>query len=308
MNTVKLAVAPIAWSNSDMPELGGDTPLTTCLAESRMAGFSGVETGVKFPETADELRPLLAAENLSLASGWFSGLLLENTVEDEFARIRPMAQMFAALDAQVLVFAETAGTVQNQPERPLSTRPKMDPADWTAYGKKLSDLTRRVMGETGVRLCYHHHMGTVVETEAETDLLMKHTTDDLGLLVDSGHMVFAQGDPVALVRRWGERVGHIHCKDVRAAELERCREADWPFMRGVLAGVFTVPGDGCIDFDAFIKAVAQIRYSGWLVVEAEQDPAKANPLEYSRMGGEHLRGCCERAGIRVEENGGGAAE
>ena len=301
MSVVRLAVAPIAWSNSDMPELGGDTPLTTCLAESRMAGFSGVETGVKFPETADELRPLLKAESLSLASGWFSGLLLENTVEDEFARIRPMARMFAALDAQVLVFAETTGTVQNQPERALSTRPHMDRANWTAYGKKLSELARRVAGETGVRLCYHHHMGTVVETEAETDLLMQHTTDDLGLLVDSGHMVFAGGDPVALVRRWGERIGHIHCKDVRAAELEKCRAGDWPFMRGVLEGVFTVPGDGCIDFDAFIKAVAQIRYSGWLVVEAEQDPAKANPLEYSRMGCEHLRGCCERAGIRVEE-------
>lgn len=301
MSVVRLAVAPIAWSNSDMPELGGATPLTTCLAESRRAGFAGVETGVKFPDTAAALRPLLAAENLALASGWFSGLLSQNSVRDEFARLRPMAEMFAALDAKTLFFAETAGTVQNQPARPLSTRPKMTPADFPAYGAKLSELARLVVGETGVGVCYHHHMGTMIETEAETDALMKHTSDDLGLLVDSGHMVFAGGDPVALLRRWGGRVAHIHCKDLRAAELARCRAEDWPFMRGVLEGVFTVPGDGFIDFDAFIGAAAAINYNGWLVVEAEQDPAKANPLEYSRKGGEHLRACCQRAGLRVEE-------
>ena len=302
MSVVRLAVAPIAWSNSDMPELGGDTPLTTCLAESRLAGFSGVETGVKFPETAEELSPLLEAENLRLASGWFSGLLLENSVKDEFIRIRPMADMFSALGAETLFFAETTGTVQNQPERPLSTRPRMDLADFPAYGAKLSELARMVVGETGVSVCYHHHMGTVVETEAEIDALMKSASDELGLLVDSGHMVFAGGDPVALMRRWGGRVSHIHCKDLRESELKQCRANDWPFMRGVVEGVFTVPGDGFIDFDEFIGAAAEIQYNGWLVVEAEQDPAKANPLEYSRNGGEHIRQCCKRAGIMVQEN------
>ena len=302
MSVVRLAVAPIAWSNSDMPELGGDTPLTTCLAESRLAGFSGVETGVKFPETAEELRPLLAAEGLRLASGWFSGLLLENSVRDEFARLRPMAEMFAALGAETLFFAETTGTIQNQPERPLSTRPRMGTGDFPAYGAKLSELARMTAGETGVGVCYHHHMGTVVETEAETDALMKSASEELGLLVDSGHMVFAGGDPAALMRRWGGRVSHIHCKDLRARELARCRAEDWPFMRGVVEGVFTVPGDGFIDFDAFIGAAAEIDYNGWLVVEAEQDPAKANPLEYSRRGGEHVRACCRRAGVRVADN------
>ena len=316
MSVVRLAVAPIAWSNSDMPELGGATPLETCLAESRLAGFSGVETGVKFPQTAAALAPLLAAENLRLASGWFSGLLRQNQVADEFARIRPMAEMFSELGAATIFFAETSGTVQNRPARPLSSRPRMAAADFPFYGKKLSELARMVAAETGVTLCYHHHMGTVVETESETDLLMKSASDDLGLLVDSGHMVFAGGDPVALLRRWGGggglsgtggvggrsgRVSHIHCKDLRAAELARCRAEDWPFMRAVVEGVFTVPGDGMIDFGEFIRAAAEIDYDGWLVVEAEQDPAKANPLEYSRRGGAHVRECCRRAGVRVEE-------
>lgn len=301
MSVARLAVAPIAWSNSDMPELGGDIPLETCLAESRLAGFSGVETGVKFPDTAAALAPLLAAENLRLASGWFSGLLRRNTVGEEFARIRPMAEMFAELGARTIFFAETTGTIQDKPERPLSSRPRMAAGDFPAYGKKLSELARTVAGETGVSLCYHHHMGTVVESEGETDLLMKNASEDLGLLVDSGHMVFAGGDPAALLRRWGGRVAHIHCKDLRAAELERCRAEDWPFMRAVLEGVFTVPGDGFLDFGAFIGAAAETGYEGWLVVEAEQDPAKANPLEYSRKGGAHVRECCEKAGIRIEE-------
>ena len=301
MSAVRLAVAPIAWSNSDMPELGGETPLETCLAESRQAGFSGVETGVKFPESAEALRPLLEAENLRLASGWFSGLLLGNNPGEEFARIRPMCEMFSDLGAETLFFAETSGTVQNQPERPLSTRPRMAMDEFPAYGKKLSELARMTAAETGVHLCYHHHMGTVVETESETDALMKNTSDDLGLLVDSGHMVFAGGDPTALMRRWGGRVSHIHCKDLRADELARCRAGDWPFMRAVLEGVFTVPGDGFIDFGEFIGATAEIGYNGWLVVEAEQDPAKANPLEYSRKGGLHIRECCKRAGIQIKE-------
>ena len=301
MSVVRLAVAPIAWSNSDMPELGGEIPLETCLAESRKAGFSGVETGVKFPETAAALRPLLRAEGLRLASGWFSGLLRENSPEEEFVRIRPMAEMFSELGAKTIFFAETSGTVQNLPDRPLSTRPRMERGDFPAYGKKLSELARRVAAETGVGMCYHHHMGTMVETESETDALMDNTSDDLGLLVDSGHMVFAGGDPAALMRRWGGRVSHIHCKDLRAEELARCRAEDWPFMRAVVEGVFTVPGDGFIDFGEFIRAAAEIDYDGWLVVEAEQDPAKANPLEYSRKGGECVRECCRRAGIQIEE-------
>ena len=302
MSEVKLAVAPIAWSNDDMPELGGDTPLEVCLAESRAAGFCGTEMGGKFPRDAAQLSPLLRRHRLQLASGWFSGLLRQNdSVEEEMQRMRAQLETFAALNTRVLFYAETADSVQGQYDTPLSARPKMAPPEFARYGEKLTQLATRMRVDYGVQMAYHHHMGTVFETEDEVDLLMANTGEAVGLLVDSGHIAFAGGSPQALLRRHGARVRHIHCKDLRQAPLAKALAQDTSFMQAVLAGVFTVPGDGLLDFDAFIQAVADIDYHGWLVVEAEQDPAKANPLTYSRRGGQHLRQCCQRAGITVVE-------
>lgn len=300
---VRLAVAPIGWSNDDMPELGGDIPLSQCLRESREAGFCGTELGGKFPRDAEALRPQLAEHNLKLASGWFSGLLLQNgSVDEEMQRMRAQLETFAALETATLFYAETTGTIQAQMDRPLSTRPKMADDEFPAYGKKLTALAERMRGDFGVAMAYHHHMGTVVESENDVDLLMKHTGAAVGLLADSGHIAFAEGHGAAMVRRHAARLRYVHCKDLRAEPLAAARAGDFSFMRAVLAGVFTVPGDGHLDFDEFLQAVAECDYEGWLVVEAEQDPAKANPLEYSRRGGEHLRACCQRAGIVVVED------
>ena len=301
-NQIKLAVAPIAWSNDDMPSLGGDTPLEVCLAESRAAGFCGTELGGKFPRDAKQLSPLLQKHRLQLASGWFSGLLLENdSVEEEMRRMRPQLECFAALSTNVLFYAETSGSVQAKMESPLSSRPTMSEDAFAAYGEKLTALAAQMKKEFGVAMAYHHHMGTVVETERDVDLLMKNTGDEVGLLADSGHIAFAGGDPAALVVRHARRLRYVHCKDLRARELDAARADDWSFMQAVLAGVFTVPGDGFLDFDSFVAAVAASGYGGWMVVEAEQDPAKANPLDYSRKGGEHLRACCARARLEIVE-------
>lgn len=300
--TIQLAVAPIAWSNDDMPELGGDTPLEVCLAESREAGFCGTELGGKFPRDAAQLKPLLAKHNLRLASGWFSGLLRQNqSVDTEMQRMRAQLEVFAACETETLFYAETSGSVQGDFAAPLSTRPKMPAEEFPAYGEKLTALAARMRAEYGVAMAYHHHMGTVIETDRDTDLLMANTGEEVGLLVDSGHCAFAGGCPADMVRRHGGRVRYLHCKDIRRAEYERAVADDVSFMRAVLDGVFTVPGDGCLDFDAFLAAAVEVGYSGWLVVEAEQDPAKANPLQYSRMGGKHLRECCGRVGMRVVE-------
>jgi len=298
--SIRLAVAPIAWSNSDMPELGGDTPLETCLSESRQAGFSGTETGAKYPMDAAALGPLLARHELQLASGWFSGRLMEVSLDEEKDNIARQLETFRALGAQVLVYAETTGSIQAVRDAPLGTRPVMAPGQWRAYGAKLTALAEH-MAAAGVRMAYHHHMGTVVETAAEVDLLMAHTGEAVGLVVDTGHLAFAGGDPVALLRKYAPRVNHIHCKDLRRAPLEQALRDDTSFMQAVLAGVFTVPGDGCLDFRAVARAVADIGYEGWLVVEAEQDPAKANPLQYARMGYRHLREALAAAGVEVVE-------
>ncbi|MGI9336355.1 MAG: myo-inosose-2 dehydratase [Gammaproteobacteria bacterium] len=299
---VRLGVAPIAWSNDDLPELGGDTPLETCLAESREAGYSGTETGGKFPMDPLELGPLLERYELALVSGWFSGQLLQHSVEAELGRMRDQFQTFAALGAPVLVYAETTGSVQGQRDVRLSRRPRLSTTELGDYGTKLTELAQR-MADGGVPMAYHHHMGTVIETESEVDSLMAATGEAVGLLVDTGHITYAGGDPVKLLRRHGPRVNHIHCKDVREEVLRVALERDQSFLEAVLAGVFTVPGDGRVDFGAVAAATADIGYAGWLVVEAEQDPAKANPLEYARMGHRHLSGVLQDAGIEVVTSG-----
>lgn len=297
---VRLAVAPIAWRNDDMPELGGDTPLSTILRESRAAGFCGTELGGAYPRAADTLKPLLDAHGLQLASGWFSGLLYANqSVDEEMQRMDAQLQCFAQLGVRVLFYCDTSGSVQGDLHAPLSTRPAMPATAYSAYGERLTALAERMTSEYGIAMAYHHHKGTLVETQDEVDRLMSATGEAVGLLADSGHIAFAGGDPVELLQKHAARVRYIHCKDLRAAPLARALAEDWSFMRAVLEGVFTVPGDGCLDFQSFLDAVAAIHYRGWLVVEAEQDPARANPLQYSQMGGDYIRQCCARAGIGV---------
>ena len=296
--SIQLAVAPIAWSNSDLPELGGETSLETCLRESREAGFTGTETGVKYPLDAEILGPLLETHGLQLASGWFSGTLRECSVEQEFENIKQMLITFKALSAPVVIYAETSGSVQSQQNIPVSQKPVMPDAEFPEYGRKLTEVADR-MADFGVRMSYHHHMGTVIETEREIDLLMENTGTSVGLLIDTGHLGFTNADIEAVTRRYGSRINHVHCKDIRQEIFKQVREKDLSFLDAVLEGVFTVPGDGFIDFENFAKVLAEIDYSGWVVVEAEQDPEKANPLEYSRKGYQHLSNVLHEAGLEI---------
>jgi inosose dehydratase len=295
---VRLGVAPIAWSNDDLPELGGDTSLETCLAESKLVGFSGVETGGKFPSTATELMPILARHGLALASGWFSGTLLTNDVENEIGRIAPQLTLFHECGAPVIFYGETAGTIQNVRDAPLETRPKMADEDFPAYGRKITALAEHC-ADNGVALAFHHHMGTAIESEREVDLLMNHSGEALGLLFDTGHMLFAGGDPVRMAKNHGHRINHVHVKDVRGDILANIDKSKRSFLDAVLEGVFTVPGDGMIDFDAVARTLAEIGYEGWVIVEAEQDPAKADPLQYSRIGLRTMTAALTAAGYEI---------
>ena len=295
---IQLAVAPIAWSNSDLPALGGKTSLETCLRESCEAGFTGTETGFKYPLDAEILGPLLETHGLQLASGWFSGTLRECSTEQEFENLRQMLTTFKALNAPVVIYAETSGSVQSQQNIPVSQKPVMLDTEFPEYGRKLTEVADR-MADFGVRMSYHHHMGTVIETEREIDLLMENTGTSVGLLIDTGHLGFANADTEAVTRRYGSRINHVHCKDIRQEIFKQVREKDLSFLDAVLEGVFTVPGDGFIDFENFAKVLAEIDYSGWVVVEAEQDPEKANPLEYSRMGYQHLSNVLHEAGLEI---------
>ena len=284
---VRLGINPLTWTNDDMPELGAETPLETCLAEAKIAGFAGVELGNKFPRVASELKPVLARHNLNLVSGWYGSRLLERDVDAEMAEAEPHIALLTALGCTVMVHAEVSRAVHGQRSTPLSRRPVLSDADWSVLAPRLSEMGQRLKAR-GLHLAYHHHMGTVVESEAEVDRLMASTGPEVGLLLDTGHLTFAGGDPMAAAKRHAARVVHVHCKDIRADVMAETKRRDLPFLEAVLAGVFTVPGDGCVDYAAVLRPIAAAGYAGWLVVEAEQDPAKAHPLTYARMGHDNL--------------------
>ena len=295
---VTLGINPITWTNDDMPELGGDIPLEVCLAETREAGFAGIELGGKFPRQADVLRPILTQHSLALVSGWYSAQLARRSAAEEVEAVSAHLDLLSAMGCKVMVFAEGHGATDGNPSLPLSKRPVLAEREWPAFCRKLDQVAAHLR-RRGVRLAFHHHMGTVVQTEGEIDKLMAMTGDDVGLLLDTGHLVFAGGDPVAVARRHGKRIVHVHCKDVRAGILRDVLRDDRSFLRAVLDSVFTVPGDGAIDFAAVLRELRAQGYAGWLVVEAEQDPAKAHPLTYARMGHDNLARAAASAGFEV---------
>lgn len=280
---LRLGMSPISWSNDDLPQLGGDTPLSVCLSETRQAGFTGTETGGKFPADPAALAAVLADHDLALVSGWYSGTLINNDLQAEIERITPQLALFAEVGAAVIVYGETFQTVQNRQERPLASRPRLADFDVADYGRKLTLLAEHCAGQ-GVPLTFHHHMGTAVETEPEIDQLMAHTGAAVGLLLDTGHLVFAGGDNGSVIKKHGARINHVHTKDIRPAVLAGIDKSSQSFLDCVLDGVFTVPGDGMIDYHAVMRQLADTGYEGWVIVEAEQDPAKANPLAYAKMG------------------------
>jgi len=291
---IEIGINPITWSNDDLPELGGDIPLEQCLTETRAAGFAGTELGGRFPRGTAELGPLLAAHGLKLVSGWFSGGVLLREVDAEFDAALPHLTLLRDLGCRHVVYADTS---RRDPDlfRPLSRRPRLAEEEWRGYGRKLTALAER-MAAFGVGMAFHHHMGTIVQSEADIDHLMAATGEAVGLLFDSGHCLFADADPLAVLQRHLARVVHVHCKDVRWPVLVDALATDQGFLQAVLDGVFTVPGDGCIDFAAILRMLRGRDYAGWLVVEAEQDPRKAHPLTYATMGYRNLRAAAAQAG------------
>ena len=299
--TVRLAINPITWTNDDLPELGGETPLDVCLAETKATGYAGTEMGGKFPKTAAELRPLLDRHGLDFVSGWYSAKLLQRDAEAEIEAMAAHLELMAGMGCKVMVFAEGSGSAQGDRSTPLSRRPRMSEAEWAVFTSRLMRVAEHMLAR-GVQLAFHHHMGTVIETEAEIDRLMRETGPAVGLLLDTGHATFAGGDPLALARRHVRRIVHVHCKDVRGPVLERVKREDWSFLDAIVEGVFTVPGDGSIAFAPVLGELARGGYHGWLVVEAEQDPAKAPPLEFARMGFANLSRLARDAGFEVDRS------
>ncbi len=296
---VRIGINPINWSNDDVPELGGDTPLEVCLSETKQAGYSGTELGGKFPRQSAELKPIMQRYGLDVISGWYDGRCDEKSVEAEMEAITPHLQLLKDMGSKHVVYADTSRGRHGAIWGPISQRPALEASEWPTYGRKLTQLAER-MAEFGVRMAFHHHMGTIIESDADVGLMMQHTGEAVGLLYDTGHSSFSGGDPLQLIKTHVKRVVHVHCKDPRKDILKKARDQDMSFMDAVLAGIFTVPGDGSIDYVPILRVLADAGYSGWLVVEAEQDPKKANPLKYATMGFENLSRMAREAGFTVE--------
>ena len=296
--SIKLGIAPIAWSNDDMPELGGDTSLEQCLSEASKAGFTGIESGGKFPKNSKELIPKLEKENLQLCSGWYGATLLKNTPKEEFKLMREQMNLFKDCKSPCMVFAEVTNSVQGDPKTPLSKKPKLSEDEWKLLISRINEISKMMLDEN-MPLAYHHHMGTVIETEDETRRLIESTSDSVKLLIDTGHMLFAGGNSIKLTEDFMERIIHVHCKDIRKNVLEKSLKNDSTFRQAFLDGAFTVPGDGCIDYKPFLTVLKNKHYEGWLVVEAEQDPAKANPFEYAKIGYNYLSKTAKECGFDI---------
>lgn len=286
----KLATQPIAWSNDDFKDLGGETTIDKCLTEMREAGFAGTEKGHKFPNTTAELKTLLEKFNLSLASAWHSTYLLENPLEEETNKWLQHVRLLKSVGCQVAIAAECSDRVYDQGKLSLrgpEAKMSLNNSQWEKLTKGLDHLAEAAEKE-GLKLAYHYHMGTIVQTQQEVEELMKRTKK-IGLVFDTGHAAFAGIDPMALLKKYNDRIFHVHLKNIRPDIVKAARKDKWSFEKAVRAGVFTVPGDGGLDFETILNYLKTNNNSKWWVVEAEQDPKVANPFEYAQKAREYIR-------------------
>lgn len=295
---VKIGISPIAWQNDDLPDLTAAYTMEQALREARQIGYTGIERGRRMPAETEALRALLKAHDIALCGGWCSGNLMARSVTEEIAAIGPQVAQFVALGAPCLVYAECSNTVQGQTGVPVSHRPKLSRGEVTGYAAKLTEVAKWMEGQ-GLPLAYHHHMGSMIEDAEDIAWLMEGSGPEVTLLYDTGHLWFAGADVTAVLERWAERVSHVHFKDVRPEVIAAIKAADGSFLDAVVAGAFTVPGDGAIDFGAVAARLKAMDYAGWIVVEAEQDPAKAPPFEVSQQGYRHILQVCGQAGLEI---------
>lgn len=288
---------PIAWSNDDDRSIGAHISLDQCLDDCMKIGFDGIEKGHKMPTTAEGLREVLDPRGLWFVSGWHSTNLLVNDIETEKRAMQPFVDVLKELGCKVIIVCETSNAIHGG-DVPVNDRPKLGEDQWAPFCAGIEALAAFSAAQ-GITLVYHHHMGTVIESEAEIDRLMAGTGPHTHLLLDTGHCTFAGGDPLALAERHMKRVRHIHAKNIRPEVMRAVRAERLSFLEGVRRGVFTVPGDpeGCVDFLPVLKVAASHAYRGWLVIEAEQDPLKADPVKYQMMGLASLKHFAAQAGL-----------
>ena len=292
---------PIAWSNDDDRSLGAHISLDQCLDETAKIGFDGIEKGHKFPQNPTGLKAVLEPRGLRYVSGWHSLNLLTQSIGEEKAAMQPALDLLKAMGSKVIIVCETSNAIHGNDAVAVNDRPKLAEAEWATFGAGVEALAEYAAAQ-GIALVYHHHMGTIVESEDEIDRLMAHTGPHAKLLLDTGHCLFGGGNPERVAKNHMHRVGHIHAKNIRPVIARQVRDENLSFLEGVRRGVFTVPGDpeGGVDFLPVLRIAAEHGYQGWLVIEAEQDPDVRNPFEYQSLGLKSLKAMAREAGLDKE--------
>ena len=282
-NKVKLGIAPIAWTNDDMPDLGKENTFEQCVSEMALAGFTGSEVGNKYPKDPEVLKKALELRGVEICNQWFSSFLITKPFEEVEKEFRAQLAFLKAMGAKVIGASEQIFFFFFQMDTPIfGHKYEMNDEEWDTFCTGMNKLGKIAKEEYGIALTFHHHMGTVVQSLAEVDRMMENTDPEyVSLLFDTGHFTYCGEDPLEVVKKYVHRIKHVHLKDIRPEVVEQVKKENMSFLAGVRAGAFTIPGDGCINYDPIFKVLEDAGYEGYMVVEAEQDPAKANPLEYA---------------------------
>ncbi|HEY8994615.1 MAG TPA: myo-inosose-2 dehydratase [Lacunisphaera sp.] len=287
----RVGANPIIWSNDDFDDLAYDVPLETILREMRAAGFAGSELGHAYPRTPGPLAEALAPHGLALVSGWHSTFLASKSLPEEEKSFRAHLKLLKTLGARVVIVAECTRCIHGDRQAALGFGPGLNPrlteAEWPKLVAGMKHLVAIAAAEE-MKVVYHHHMGTVIQAEEDLERLLA-AVPALWLLLDAGHLAFAGIDPVAVARRHAARIAHVHLKSVRPEVAARVRSEGWSFYRAVANGVFTVAGDGCVDYPSIFRILADVDYRGWLVVEAEEDPVKVPALPKAKAARDYVR-------------------
>lgn len=292
---VLLGVAPIAWTNDDMPDLGKENTFEQCISEMALAGYQGSEIGGKYPKDVNTLKRALDIRGLKICNCWFSSFLISKPFEKTEKEFIVQTDFLKAMGASVIGVSEQSYSIQGIMDQPIfEGKYVMDDNEWNMLCDGLNKLGK-IAKEKGMTLTFHHHMGTVVQTVEEIERMMQGTDPEyVSLLFDSGHLSFAGENPVFVLNKYADRIKHIHLKDIRKTIVEQARKERLSFLAGIRKGTFTVPGDGDVDFEPIFKVLEEKGYEGWVVVEAEQDPALANAFEYAKNAREYIK---EKTGL-----------
>lgn len=285
---IKWGIAPIGWRNDDIPSIGKDNNLQQLLSDIVVAGFQGTEVGGFFPGP-EKLNYELGLRNLEIAGQWFSSFILRDGIEKASEAFEKHCQFLKAVHAPVAVVSEQTHTIQQSDSKNIfKDKYIMNDKEWDQVTEGLNHYGD-IAAKYGIKVAYHHHMGTVIQTREETNRLMANTDPSkVGLLYDTGHIAVSDGEYMPLLEDNIDRVVHVHFKDVRKDKEKDSREKGLTFQGSFLNGMFTVPGDGDLDFKPVFKLLTEHNYKGWIVVEAEQDPDKANPLEYAQKAKKYI--------------------